>query len=260
MVGEKPSTVSRHEHAAGFDTVTQAIDGVEGWLTIAQARRLWERAREVSAGSRVVEIGSFRGRSTIAMALGAPADVEIVAIDPHAGGDRGPQEIAGDTTRGNDDHSVFCANLERAGVIGRVRVVRKFSSDALGDIDGTIALLFIDGAHRYGPARADIVDWGRRVETGGSMLIHDSFSSIGVTLAILRELTLIREFTYHGRTGSLAEYRREPLATGAARRANAIRQFGELLWFARNVLVKVLIAVGLPGMTRLLGNDQEWPY
>lgn len=259
MAVEGPRAVNQRDHDTDFEAVVRAIDGVEGWLTIPQARRLWDRARALRAGDSIVEIGSFRGRSTIVLALGAPADVVVVAIEPHAGSDRGPQEIGGDTARGDDDHSVFRANLERAGVSDRVRQVRKFSHDAFDDVDGAVALLFIDGAHRYGPARADIVEWGRRVEPRGSMLIHDAFSSIGVTLAILRELFLGSEFSYDGRTRSLAEYRREHLS-GRGRRAHAVHQLEALPWFARNVLVKALIAMGLGRATRLLGNDQEWPY
>ncbi len=49
-------------------------------------------------------------------------------------------------------------------------------------------------------------------QPGGTMLIHDSFSSVGVTLAILRALALGRRFRYVGRSGSMTEYRRELVA------------------------------------------------
>ena len=108
-----------------------------------------------------------------------------MAIDPHAGNDRGPQEIEGFGDEAAVDHDVFNRNLADAGVRDRVTHVRAFSDAAHAQVDGPIDLLYIDGAHRYGPARADIRDWGARVADGGTMLIHDSFSSIGVTLAIL---------------------------------------------------------------------------
>ena len=38
-----------------------------------------------------------------------------MAIDPHGGGDRGPQEIAPDATRGDEDHDAFVANLDAQG-------------------------------------------------------------------------------------------------------------------------------------------------
>ena len=223
-----------------------AAAGVEGWLTDDQARRLWARAAD--ARGLVVEIGSFRGRSTIVLASAAP---EVVAIDPHAGSDRGPQEILADAARGAADHEAFRANLERAGVADRVRHVRQPSAEALDAVDGPVALLYVDGAHRLGPARADLAGWGARVAPGGAMLVHDAFSSVGVTLALLAECVFSPRWRYVGRTGSLAEYERIALR-GRARAHDALRQLAELSWFARNLAIKVLI------VTRL--RDGPWPY
>ena len=92
------------------------------------------------------------------------------------------------------------------------------------------------------------------------MLIHDSFSSVGVTLALLTSLIPGRRFRYLGRDGSLTRYRREDL-TGERMAANVGRQLIELGWFARNVLIKVLLIARLGSVARLLGHDGEtWPY
>jgi predicted O-methyltransferase YrrM len=241
-------------------TLDRALEGVEGWFSPDQVARVAARAAEVPPTGRIVEIGSFRGRSMVAMALSAPEGAELVAIDPHAGNDRGPQEIEGYEEEAEIDAKVFLANLERAGVRDRVRYVRKFSHEALDDVEGPIDLLHIDGAHRYGPASDDIVRWGAKVADGGTLLIHDSFSSVGVTLAILTKLLLSPRWRYVGRSRSLAEYRREPVR-GAERVANVARQLAQLPWFARNVLVKALIVAKLPGVTRLLGHTGDtWPY
>ena len=47
------------------------------------------------------------------LASAAAPDVEVIAIDPHAGNDRGPQEIDGYAAEAADDHEVFLDNLER---------------------------------------------------------------------------------------------------------------------------------------------------
>ena len=60
------------------------LDGVAGWLTEAQARCLWDAAGDVRGGGRIVEIGSFRGRSTIVLASAADAR-------RRGGGDRPPR-------------------------------------------------------------------------------------------------------------------------------------------------------------------------
>ena len=41
------------------------------------------------------------------------------------------------------------------------------SADAHDEVAGQIALLYVDGAHRFGPAREDIARWGARVRPGG---------------------------------------------------------------------------------------------
>lgn len=229
-------------------------------MTPDQAQRLWDRAGELAAGDRIVEIGSFRGRSAIVLATAAPAGVEIVAIDPHAGNDRGPQEIEGMEVEAEEDNAVFHRNLADAGVADRVRHLRMFSDVALAEVAGSVELLYIDGAHRWKPAAADIRQWGARVPEGSVMLIHDSFSSIGVTLAILTELFVSSRWRYEGRSQSMTQYRRTRLGL-ADRARNAARQAVELPWFVRNVVIKVLIATGQGRFTKYLGHpSSDWPY
>ncbi len=243
------------------DEVLAATAGVDGWMSDDQGRRLFAAATRTRPGEQIVEIGSFRGRSTIVFGLAAPDGVGIVAIDPHAGNDRGPQEIDGYAAEAATDHEVFTANLAAAGVAHRIRHVRAFSRDAHADVEGPIDVLYIDGAHRFGPARADIRDWGQRVPAGGTLLIHDSFSSIGVTLAILRELLVGRRFRYVGRSRSLAEYRADLPYGPRPRLTNIGRQLAQLPWFARNVGLKVLLSAGLGNVLRRLGRPApEWPY
>ena len=235
--------------------------GVDGWMSDEQGRRLHTAAARCRPGGRIVEIGSFRGRSTIVLACAAAPGVEIVAIDPHAGTDRGPQELAGFGAAAAGDRDAFRANLERAGVAARVRHVAAFSGDAHGEVEDPIDVLYIDGAHRYHPARADVRDWGARVMDGGTLLIHDAFSSIGVTEAIVRELVASGRFRYVGRTRSLAEYRADLRGSGVGRVRNAARQLAQLGWFARNIGLKVVLTLGYGRLARRLGRRvPEWPY
>jgi len=234
-----------------FDEALRSVEKVDGWMTDDQARRLWEHAVGLRAGDQIVEIGSFRGRSTVILASAAPAGVDLFAIDPHAGNDRGPQEIEGFEEAAAVDHDVFHENLRSAGVDERVHHLRCFSQAALGDVEGDVDLLYIDGAHRYAPALADIRVWGARLAPGGTLLIHDSFSSVGVTLAILRALAFGRRFRYVGRSQSMTEYQRQ-LVTGPERMRNVLAQLAQLPWFAKNVAIKILIVAKL--------KKGPWPY
>ena len=230
----------------------ELVADVEGWMSPGQGATLYDSAANCPVDGLIVEIGSFRGRSTIVLATAADPSVRVVAIDPHAGNDRGPQEIDGFADEAQDDHEVFTANLAMAGVADRVDHVRRFSGAALAEVGGPIDVLYIDGAHRYTPALADIRAWGERVGDGGTMLIHDSFSSIGVTGAIMRCLVFGGRFRYVGRARSMTIYRADLGSGAGSRLANAGRQLAQLPWFVRNIATKVLVALKL--------SHADWPY
>jgi predicted O-methyltransferase YrrM len=244
-----------------YDDIATSVAAVDGWMTPEQGRRLFAAAARCRPGGRIVEIGSFRGKSTIVLATAAPDGVEVVAIDPHAGNDRGPQEFVGFEAEAADDHAMFNANLTAAGVAGRVRHIRAFSDASHAAVADPIDVLYIDGAHRFAPARRDIAEWGSRVADGGTLLIHDAFSSIGVTLAILRELSVGSRFRYVGRSRTLAEYRADLSGGASARGVNLVRQLAQLPWFTKNVALKVALSLGLGKVLARLGRQPpEWPY
>ncbi len=246
--------------AAGFGAAWSAVADVKGWMTEGQGRMLWRCAAEVPQAGKIVEIGSYHGRSAIIIGRSADPTVHIDAIDPHAGNDRGPQQVVGTKDEGETDHGIFHLNLERAGVSEQIRHVREPSQIAHGSVEGTIDFLYVDGAHGYRPAMTDIRDWGKRVKPTGKMLIHDSFSAVGVMLAQIRLLFFSSEWEYLGRSRSLAEYRRANL-DASARVRNAAKQGREIGWFLINVTRKVLLVAHLRPLARLLdGGAGEWPY
>ncbi len=247
--------------AKSFEEIWRSVDGIDGWMSSGQARELFDAAAACHSGDQIVEIGSFRGRSTVVLASAVPDGVEVIAIDPHAGNDRGPQEFDGFIKEAEGDHAIFNANLAAAGVADRVRHVRAMSDLAHDQVSGDIAVLYIDGAHRYAPAVQDIVEWGRRVRPGGTLLIHDSFSSIGVTGAIVRSLMFGSRFRYAGRARSMTIYHADLDGSLGSRAANAARQIIQLPWFAKNVALKVLLSLGLGRVMKRLGRPEpEWPY
>ena len=229
------------------DQIVASIAPIEGWLRPEQAARLWDLAAAVAGGGQIVEIGSYQGKSTVVLASAAAEGVRVVAIDPHAGNDRGPGEWHGSPDAGQADHEAFLANLRAGNVDQRVTHVREFSQKAHDQVDGAIDLLYIDGAHGYGPADDDIATWGARVVPGGAMAIHDVNTSLFVTAAVLRRLLASSEWTYEGKIRSMALYRRRPV-TGTQRLTNAGRQLANLPWFVRNLAFRGAGAVGLTGI------------
>ena len=145
------------------DDLRTRLAGVEGWLSDEEAGTLYRLARACTGRGVIVEIGSFKGRSTISLGLGsqAGAGLPIYAIDPH----RGPS------------YDAFLANIKAAGIDGLVTQVRLPSQEALEAI-GTepIELLFIDGSHKYELVLQDFALFVPRVVEGGWVLMHDTTS------------------------------------------------------------------------------------
>ncbi|MBB6626287.1 class I SAM-dependent methyltransferase [Nocardioides sp. KIGAM211] len=215
-------------------------------MTRDQAAVLHAAAGAVPAGGAVVEIGSHHGRSAVVLAAGLREGARLVAVDPFP--DDWRYGAAGTEQRCR-------ANLARAGVADRVDLRVATSADVRARWDGRLDLVYVDGKHDHWTARADL-GWADHVTPGGWVLVHDAFSSLGVTTALLRVLATSRTLRYVGRTGSLARLQVAPPST-----ADRLRLLGELPWWARNLVVKVLLRLRLRPLARALGHgDAADPY
>ncbi len=228
-----------------FDATWAHVAPVGGWLTRDQARVLHDAVLDLPPHATVVEIGSHQGRSTLALALARP-DVTVVAIDPF----RARGKFGGPSTR-----SLFEEHLRRAEVRNRVDHVGEPSGDVRRGWRRPVDLVFVDGKHDVWSTRTDL-RWAALLPSGRRILVHDSFSSIGVTLALLVFVLPSRRLRYAGRVGSLAAFER---ARPAARDRWAL--LAELPWWLRNVGIKVLLRLRLRPIARLAGHhDAADPY
>lgn len=217
---------------------------IAGWLTRAEAGLLYDAAAAVPAGRAVVEIGSFAGKSTVALALGARsgAGARVHAVDPHTG-----SAETSAVTGFLDTFGLFKANLERHGAAAQVDVVRDFSVSAAARFDRPVAFLFIDGAHGYRAVRADFEGWFPRVVEGGFVAFHDSWllPFPGPNLLTTRELLLSSRVRRPRLVDTITVFQKTARATPAERAANALFVAWRLL-------------SGLPGTNRL-GASAKMP-
>ena len=233
---EEPGAAS----AAGAPTrswpeLWRVISTIPGWLTEDQALALRTAVRALPAGSVVLEIGAHRGRSTTVLAT-ARADVQVVTIDPF---------IRSRLLPGPEVEAELRANLAMLGVTDRVQVLATTSRRARAMMPGPIDLLWIDGRHDVLSLWYDL-HWTRLLPPGGPVLIHDAFSSVGVTTGLaLNQVLPFRRLRYRRRTGSLADFVHEP-PTWRSR----LRFAGNLPWWGRNLAVKVLLRLRLRALAR----------
>ena len=147
------------------EVVKPLIADVPGWLTDEEGEALYELAKRCSGRGAIVEIGSWKGKSTICLGLGsrAAAGSRIYAIDPHT-----------DYRFGD-----FKENVERAGIADIVTPVPSLSQPAADGFDEPIELLFVDGSHEYDLVLEDFERWVPKVVDGGWVAFHDTTWTAG---------------------------------------------------------------------------------
>jgi MMP 1-O-methyltransferase len=174
----------------------RALAGVEGWLYLGEAWALHEIARNIARtdqAATVVEIGSWKGRSTIALALGLKArgSGKLFAIDPHTGAHG--STAAGPVVTATE----FQRNVVAAEVDSLVELLVSTSHEARGRFaTKSVDVLFIDGSHQYEDVVTDIADWETALKDESAIAFNDP-SAPGVYRA-LREVVLKTGTAYRG--------------------------------------------------------------
>ncbi len=151
--------------------VLDVIRSIDGLITDWDALALYHSAKKLSPDAVVVEIGSFKGKSTVCLALGLKdagnQTARLYAIDPFEGKYR--EDVA--PTPSFED---FKENVAAAGLNEFVVPLRMTSEEAARKWGGdAIDLLFVDGAHDYAHAKQDLLLWTPFLSEGGLLLVDD---------------------------------------------------------------------------------------
>jgi len=124
-----------------------------------------EALAQFASGQRsLVEIGVFEGVTSGVIARAMARDGLLWAIDPFLPGRLG---ICW-------SKAIASCELREHRSAGRVRLVRRHSSEALSAVPGQLDFIFIDGDHALDAIRRDWTDWSPRVRADGLIALHDT--------------------------------------------------------------------------------------
>ncbi len=123
-----------------------------------EAAYLFSLARSLPS-CRILEIGRYRGGSTLLFAVAIDANSKLTSIDNLA-------------KIGCDDNALINV-FKKAGFLNKVELIVK-DSTAIETKPNSYDILFIDGDHTYEGAMKDYEHWKYAVKPGGHLLFHDA--------------------------------------------------------------------------------------
>lgn len=132
---------------------------------------LYNLAKKCQGKDCIVEIGSWKGVSTIELAKGSKDGnkCKIYAIDPHTGS---PEQRKNNEKIWTFD--IFKENIKKAKVDDLIIPIVKTSERAEKKWDKKIELLWIDGRHSYEFVLKDFLIWNKHLMEKGTIAFHDT--------------------------------------------------------------------------------------
>jgi MMP 1-O-methyltransferase len=174
-----------------------------GHLTEREARFLALVAAGAPGEGRILEIGSFKGKSTVGLATVAQRfDLgPVAAVDPFTA----PSSTDPDLGGAASSYEAFVGTIRRFDLEPFVEVHRCLSSELAGQWTDPLRLLWIDGDHTYAGALADLELYRRHLVPGGVVAFHDALSPFeGPIRVFVEEVLRGDKFGPAGFVGSIA--------------------------------------------------------
>lgn len=165
---------------------------IDGWFNEDEMEWIGSQVQALPIGAVVVEVGSWKGRSSRAIADNLPEGAKLYCVDTFTGSSGEPDAHATAKDREGDDVFMsFFHNLHDHLDAGRVMPVRMMSIHAAETLNNLRPdLIFIDAAHDHESVKQDIEAWLPLLKEGGLFCGHDYYAEgeglywIGVRQAV----------------------------------------------------------------------------
>ena len=165
-----------------MNQIFDKINKLKGFMPIHEGQALTRWSHQFSMVGPILEIGSFCGKSSIYLSLGAILNNEnIFTIDHHLGSEEHQineeyfdKEIYDFNKKRVDTLPLLIKNINNLKIKNIIPIISN-SKLASEKIKIKFGLIFIDGSHSYESANSDYESWEPKIRKGGALVIHDIF-------------------------------------------------------------------------------------
>ncbi len=201
-----PNTMQLERQEHEYEEVKKLVDRVDGWIGKREAKYLYLLAKEGAKKGTIVEIGSWKGKTTTLLAKASQAvqGNKVYAIDPHKGGP--DQEKSG--YKEMNTEAEFRKNIREAGLDDIVIPMVMTSEKAAKEWNKPIGLLWIDGDHSYEAVTKDFLLWLPHLSQTGIIALHDTYSWEGPRRVVEEYLLPSSKLSVLGQVDGIAAAKR----------------------------------------------------
>jgi len=157
---------------------------IDGWMSDTELAFLYAIGCSMPDNATVAEVGSWKGRSTVAIseALKAKSGITLYAVDTFKG-DPGIWQDEAKQKEAETD-AVYKEFQVNTAAYNFLKVVRADSVKASHEFaDKSLDWVFIDADHSYDAVCADVRAWYPKLKNGGLLTGHD-YGNVAVTRAV----------------------------------------------------------------------------
>jgi len=154
-----------------YTTIQSAVEAIQGLMVPGQEEYLFNKVKSLPNDAVIVEIGSYKGRSTVAMSYACiGTNRKIYCIDTWDGNDTDFSD--------RNFFDIWQENIEKNGLSQYVVPLRGDSHQILSQWEGftgdkAIDFIFIDGSHQFLDVLKDYEQSLPLVKDGGWIAFHD---------------------------------------------------------------------------------------
>lgn len=196
--------------ASEVEKILSEVRDLEGHITEREMVILAVAALFPTAKGEILEIGSFKGKSTCILSKGALlSDGAIVyAVDPLTSPSKTDPDLKGKESVEGE----FRQNISDMGVEDHIKFYKMFSQDLAKKWNTPLRLLWIDGDHTYKGAKQDFDNFSPYLVDGAIIMIDDVLHRFSGPLRVyLENIVLSDHFGAMGLCGSIgwAQYKKD---------------------------------------------------
>lgn len=151
------------------EAILNRIRKIDGWLFDEEAELLYNYGKKAFMFDHILELGAYKGKSTLALAV--ETDATVHSVDTFMSNNTTVQEA--------DTFEEWSKNTQGLPCISYKMTTDEYFSTVQEQRQPSYGLIFVDADHSYEQCKKDCDNALKYLRRGGYLIMHDAFGENG---------------------------------------------------------------------------------